>query len=239
MCFSSVSTGCPNRFTHANRHCPLHPQVGVKRDRSLSNTPLLTSNQENNENNGRLLNQTNQSTEGSTAGKKPRTSRSSARKSTTGRLRTRKLLEELNAVDDKVDRENDQEMQVKRLQSSSAVSVLQNSRITNNTIGENSSPVHQGSHSRDSEPSMAEEDVVWKKKRAALELKKEGHASLKNIAVREEVSGQAIEDVSPVPLVIQEVVVSSSSLPRDKLLGVLALMQLSGTNVSTAGLMHQ
>lgn len=219
-------TGCPNRFTHANRHCPAHPSHGVKRDRSASSNIPAPSNQDNddNENNARILNQGSSNAEALPAtGKKRRLSRSSTQKSTTGRLRTRKLLEELDAVDDRIDTQKENDGQDVPRQgsnySSVPVSVLQETRMNSNV----------------SVFTSENEDVVWKKKKAALELqkRKEQRQFLPE-------SVQAPEVIQVIDIPTQEVVISTTSfmtesptLPRDKLLGVLALMELSGNSVSS------
>jgi hypothetical protein len=132
-------------------------------------------------------------------------------------------LEELDAVDDRIDTQKENDGQDVPRQgsnySSVPVSVLQETRMNSNV----------------SVFTSENEDVVWKKKKAALELqkRKEQRQFLPE-------SVQAPEVIQVIDIPTQEVVISTTSfmtesptLPRDKLLGVLALMELSGNSVSS------
>ncbi|CAG0917464.1 unnamed protein product [Notodromas monacha] len=43
--FCCTVTGCDVRFTHANRHCPQHPQAGLKRSKDVVLQPTISSGQ--------------------------------------------------------------------------------------------------------------------------------------------------------------------------------------------------
>ena len=214
----SLPLGCSNRFTHANRHCPLHPDVGVKRDRSLSSSKSFENrsvSRSNNENTSDVMNQPSSST--GTSGKKQKQNRSGRKSAGSIKLRNRKLLQELDAADDSLQKENQGQSvaQHHAIHESTPV-LLESSRVANNITNTFSGTPSQSSQ-------READDIVWKKKRAALELQKKQQ--------QQDLPGEGIE--------IQELVVAAStqcdnnsSLPRDKLLGVLALMELSGADVS-------
>lgn len=154
-----------------------------------------------------------------TTEKKQRQNRSGRKSAGSIKLRNRKLLQELDAVDDSVQKEN-RGQSVPQFQAiHESTSVLQeSSRVGNNifnTVPGN--PSHAISSQREAD------DIVWKKKRAALELQKKQQ--------QQDLPGEGI-GVQEMVMTASSQCGNNSSLPRDKLLGVLALMELSGADVS-------
>lgn len=85
--FICAHESCENRFTHANRHCPLHPNAGVRREKPIERSILkINTNQ-------------NSSPTSETKRKRKNSPNSSRPGKITGKPLTRQLISELNAVD--------------------------------------------------------------------------------------------------------------------------------------------
>lgn len=85
--FICAHSSCTNRFTHANRHCSVHPNAGLRREKPLERSILKS-------------NSSHMNTPPSEGRKKRRFSDIPKAGKVTGKPLTRQLISELNAVED-------------------------------------------------------------------------------------------------------------------------------------------
>ena len=122
--FICAFDSCTNRFTHANRHCPLHPSAGLRREKPLERSILKS-------------NTSHLNTPPSEGRKKRKHSEITKSGKVTGKPLTRQLISELNAVDDSMTRGQDENINVDSLWKKKRAAIeLQRKQMTTDKLVE-------------------------------------------------------------------------------------------------------